>query len=78
MLYQIMTERLWREVLDSRLREMGDDVARVVESLIEEHHQILLAIRSQDTESAVRLMLQHVGRIEADVEAPETKRIGEE
>ncbi|MEN6369899.1 MAG: FCD domain-containing protein [Thermotogota bacterium] len=78
MLYQVMTERLWREVLDSRLREMGDDVARVVQSLIEEHQQILLAIRSQDTERAVRLMLQHVGRIEADVEAPETKRIGEE
>lgn len=78
MLYQVMTERLWSVVRDSRLREMGDDMARVVQWLIEEHHQILLAIRSQDTERAVRLMLQHVGRIEADVEAPETKRIREE
>lgn len=78
MLYQVMTERLWSEVMASRLREMGEDVTAVVQSLIEEHHEILLAIRSQDTERAVRLMLQHVGRIEADVEGSEIQRIGEE
>jgi|GEM_PF-1608431 len=67
-LYQMMAQKLWSEVLKVRISEMADDAEAAVEGLVEEHHKILTAIRAHDTEGAISLMLRHVGRIEAEAQ----------
>ena len=66
MLYEMMTQRLWREVLETQLKEISENMEDVVQTLIHEHQEILAAVRARDTELAVALMLRHVGRIEPE------------
>ncbi len=64
-LYDMMTQSLWTEVLKSRLEDLGSDIAEVIENLIVEHRQILDSIRERDLEAAVDSMMRHIAHIEA-------------